>query len=452
MEIDQTGLNCEQTELELFWLLRVIEMRFSAYFQDESGVMDPLTIEPPALNKGTGLAEIISQHNFSAIERLILALSITPELNPQMLDRFYTRNKKFDRGFTEFGGVKGEQHGGFLPTGETAAFIIAGNSLSLRIKVRQIFSQDHDFYRHDLIRLQPPKGDEPRLSGLLTPGPELLHRVLYNKPLVPEFNHSFPAKKLKPVHSWDDLILPDPILNQIDEITAWVDHQSTIMNDWGLKQNIKPGYRCLFYGPPGTGKTMVAGVVGKRTGYDVFRVDLSQIISKYIGETEKNLSRIFDRAEHQKWILFFDEADALFGQRTQTKSSNDRYSNQEVSYLLQRIEDFNGVIILATNLKENIDEAFTRRFQSTIGFPMPGEKERQQLWKSILNSEVPLAEDVDFERLAAAYRVSGGSMINVVRYGALKAVQRENGEQRITAGDLEEGLRRELKKYGKSLI
>jgi SpoVK/Ycf46/Vps4 family AAA+-type ATPase len=224
------------------------------------------------------------------------------------------------------------------------------------------------------------------------------------------------------------------------------------MEEWGLSRNIKPGYRSLFYGPPGTGKTMVAGLIGIRTESEVYRVDLSQVVSKYIGETEKNLSRIFDRAEHQKWILFFDEADSLFGQRTQTKSSNDRYSNQEVSYLLQRIEDYDGVIILATNLKENIDEAFTRRFQSVIQFPVPGEQERFKLWKKILGDSVPLSDDIDLNKIAANHSITGGSIINVVRFGALRAVQRKNGEGKMTSADLEEGLRRELKKQGKSIL
>jgi SpoVK/Ycf46/Vps4 family AAA+-type ATPase len=205
-------------------------------------------------------------------------------------------------------------------------------------------------------------------------------------------------------------------------------------------------------GPPGTGKTMVAGLVGIRTGFDVYRIDLSQVVSKYIGETEKNLSRIFDRAEHQNWILFFDEADSLFGQRTQTKSSNDRYSNQEVSYLLQRIEDFNGVIILATNLKENIDEAFTRRFQSVINFPIPDENQRYLLWKKILGTSMPMSDDIDLHQIAADYRFAGGSIINVVRFGALRAVQRKNGSAELNSSDLQEGLRRELKKQGKTIL
>ncbi len=446
------NLNCMQLEQELYWLHQVINQRFTHYFDEESETSVSTDISPPDTDESTGLGKLISEFDLTETERMILMLSLAPTLRPQLLDLFFTRNKKFDRGFCEFGGIKGEQHGGFLPTGETALFIAAGTDLQVRLEVTEMLSQTHTFYKHDLIRLQPSKDDEPRMSGALVPGPDLFHRLFYNESAVPEFNHKFPAKKLVPTHTWDDLVLPDSVLSQLDEIAAWLNHKSTLMEDWGLSRNIKPGYRSLFYGPPGTGKTMVAGLIGIRTDSDVYRVDLSQVVSKYIGETEKNLSRIFDRAEHQKWILFFDEADSLFGQRTQTKSSNDRYSNQEVSYLLQRIEDYDGVIILATNLKENIDEAFTRRFQSVIQFPVPGEQERFKLWKKILGDSVPLSDDIDLNKIAANHRITGGSIINVVRFGALRAVQRKNGEGKMTSADLEEGLRRELKKQGKSIM
>ena len=143
------------------------------------------------------------------------------------------------------------------------------------------------------------------------------------------------------------------------------------MNDWGMAPKLRPGYRSLFYGPPGTGKTMTACLLGKSTGRDVYKVDLSLVVSKYIGETEKNLARVFDQAQHKGWILFFDEADALFGKRSETRDAHDRYANQEVSFLLQRIETFDGIAILASNQRENLDDAFTRRFESIIYFPMP---------------------------------------------------------------------------------
>lgn len=219
------------------------------------------------------------------------------------------------------------------------------------------------------------------------------------------------------------------------------------MDDWGLSRFLKAGYRSLFYGPPGTGKTLAATLLGKRNEMDVYRVDLSMIVSKYIGETEKNLARVFDLAENRNWILFFDEADALFGKRTSTNTSNDRHANQEVAYLLQRIEDFPGIIILATNLRSNIDEAFSRRFQSVIYFPMPTEELRAELWRKMLPSDWLDWLDNDAEEvinMAAQTELSGGSIANVVRRCALYIVRSGTGQLDRTI--LKEALEKEKMK------
>ena len=197
------------------------------------------------------------------------------------------------------------------------------------------------------------------------------------------------------------------------------------MDDWGLSKFLKAGYRSLFYGPPGTGKTLAATLLGKKNGMDVYRVDLSMIVSKYIGETEKNLAHVFDLAENRNWILFFDEADALFGKRTSTNTSNDRHANQEVAYLLQRIEDFPGIIILATNLRSNIDEAFSRRFQSVIYFPMPTEELRAELWRKMLPAQWLGGNADELIAIAAETELSGGAIANVVR-GCAIALAKEN--------------------------
>jgi SpoVK/Ycf46/Vps4 family AAA+-type ATPase len=173
------------------------------------------------------------------------------------------------------------------------------------------------------------------------------------------------------------------------------------------------------------------------------------VVSKYIGETEKNLANVFDQAQHKNWILFFDEADALFGKRTQTTSSNDRHANQEISYLLQRVEDYPGIVILATNLKANIDEAFARRFQSLVYFPLPDVSQRKRLWENTLNGRSGLADGVDLENLASEYELSGGAIANVVRYGAISALQMNRNT--INRDDLVKGVTKELRKEGKTV-
>jgi SpoVK/Ycf46/Vps4 family AAA+-type ATPase len=180
---------------------------------------------------------------------------------------------------------------------------------------------------------------------------------------------------------------------------------------------------------------------------DVYRIELSSVVSKYIGETEKNLETIFQQAENRQWILFFDEADALFGKRSDTQSSNDRHANQEVAYLLQRIEEFPGVVILATNLKSNIDDAFLRRFQSMIFFPVPDPLQRQILWEKALNKSEYVASEVDVKELSKSYELAGGSIINVIRYAAIASLR--NGSQLITQKDLLAGVAKEQRKQGR---
>jgi SpoVK/Ycf46/Vps4 family AAA+-type ATPase len=181
----------------------------------------------------------------------------------------------------------------------------------------------------------------------------------------------------------------------------------------------------------------------------VYRIDLSMVVSKYIGETEKNLAGVFDMAENKNWILFFDEADALFGKRTQTNSSNDRHANQEVSYLLQRIEDFPGVVILATNFKANIDDAFSRRFQSMIHFRMPGPVQRLRLWQQVFpETTIPEAQ-IDWPSIADKYEMTGGAIINVVRYASLAALKRNSNT--ILLKDVLQGIRREFEKEGRTI-
>jgi len=182
---------------------------------------------------------------------------------------------------------------------------------------------------------------------------------------------AIPAQRITTELEWDDLVLSVQAMKALEEIVVWTMHRQTALEDSRMKRRLQPGFCSLFYGPPGTGKSLAAALLGKRTRLEVYRVDLSRVVSKYIGETEKNLARLFAQAESNNWILFFDEADALFGKRTEVSDAHDRYANQELVYLLQRIEDYPGIVILASNLNENIEETFARRFQSVIHFPLP---------------------------------------------------------------------------------
>jgi hypothetical protein len=385
----------------------------------------------------------------SVAERLVVLLALIPHIRPQVLDVLWSRNETTARGFTEFGGWHGTTHGGFIPTGETAAFILAGDDLAPRFELTQLFAGDHFFARHNILHLSPVGRGEPLLSGALTISQECLHWFTTAQERKPNFNHEFPARLIETQLEWPDLVLPATTLEQLDEIKHWILYGQQLLQDWEMHTKLPPGFTSLFFGPPGTGKTLSACLLGKHCGCDVYKIDLSLIVSKYIGETEKNLARIFDLAEHKQWILFFDEADALFGKRTKVDDAHDRYANQEISYLLQRIEEFSGVVILASNLKTNIDEAFIRRLQSVVYFPVPKPAERLRIWKKAFSPRARLEEKIDLNRIAEKYDLSGGTIMNVVRYSSLKALSRNR--ETILLEDMEEGIRREFLKEGRPL-
>jgi SpoVK/Ycf46/Vps4 family AAA+-type ATPase len=233
------------------------------------------------------------------------------------------------------------------------------------------------------------------------------------------------ARKLAPRHSWEDLILPQNELAQLAEICAQLKHQRKVYGDWGFGRKVSPskGLCVFFYGPSGTGKTTAVEILAKELQLEVYKVDLSAVVSKYIGETEKNLSAIFREAETSNAILFFDEADALFGKRSEVKDAHDRYANIEINYLLQRMEEFEGLVILATNLRKNIDEAFFRRMHFAVEFPFPEEKYRYRIWKQHFPQAAPMADDIDFNFLANRLNVTGGNIKNIVVNAAFMAAE-----------------------------
>ena len=443
-------LNAKHLKKELEWFNRVLEIRISLYFGNECPFDSIYEVEAPSMSpNGSFYQQVVKEYDMTIDERLVMLLALIPHIRPQVLDTFFIRNKNFDRTFTEFGGWRGSTHGGFLPTGETAAFILAGDDLKKRFQILRIFDPDHFFARNNILRLEGQGQNEPFFSGALVINTEFLNKFTSGFYHKPDYSMSFPAKLITTQLTWDDLVLPSEVFEELETITGWVRHAKTLMQGWQLERVIKPGYRSLFYGPSGTGKTLTACLIGNTVGADIYRIDLSMVVSKYIGETEKNLANVFDQAQNKNWILFFDEADALFGKRTQTANAHDRYANQEISYLLQRVEDFPGLVILATNLKANIDDAFARRFQSQVYFPMPDADQRLKLWRNTLNHGGRLTASTDLAEIAENYELSGGAITNVVRYGAIRALQ--NNREEISQFDLVKGIAKELRKEGKTI-
>ncbi len=253
-----------------------------------------------------------------------------------------------------------------------------------------------------------------------------------------------------PHYTWDDIVLPDDQMAQLREIHNQVQHRALVYDTWGFdgKLAMGKGLSILFAGPPGTGKTMAADVLAHALGLDMYKIDLSAVVSKYIGETEKNLSRIFAEAMTSNAILFFDEADALFGKRTQVRDAHDRYANVEISYLLQKMEEYEGVVVLATNLRKNMDEAFVRRLHVTVEFPVPGMADRRRIWEQIWPAATPRDAGLDLEFLARRIELTGGSIRNIALAGAFLAAA-DGGV--VTMAHLLRATRREYQKMGKVL-
>jgi len=258
------------------------------------------------------------------------------------------------------------------------------------------------------------------------------------------------ARRLRPDRSWNEIVLPDEALAQLRELCARVRQRRRVLDEWGFGRQLSLGRGsvALFTGPPGTGKTLAAEIVASELRLDLCKIDLSSVVSKYIGETEKNLGRIFAAAERANAILFFDEADALFGKRSEVRDSHDRYANVETSYLLQKMEEYDGVAILATNLRQNLDESFIRRIAFTVHFPFPDEASRLEIWRGMWPPDAPLAEDLDLEALARGCKLAGGHIKNIALAAAFLAASEGSP---VTMAHLRQATRREYQKLGKAL-
>jgi len=256
------------------------------------------------------------------------------------------------------------------------------------------------------------------------------------------------AKKIQPKYAWDDIILPPDRKMQLREMCGYLKHRPLVYGEWGFERKLSlgKGLSALFHGISGTGKTMAAEIMANEFQLDLYKIDLSQVVSKYIGETEKNLDKIFTEAETSNAILFFDEADALFGKRSEVKDAHDRYANIEIGYLLQKMEEYEGITILATNLRKNMDEAFVRRLRFSVEFPFPDEDDRRRIWEISFPAEAPKGKDIDFDYLARQFKIAGGNIKNIALYAAFLAA---GDGKLISMKQIIHAVKREFQKMGK---
>ena len=425
----------------LEYLQELLERRIRAYLDPSQELVFP----PFALVATTGNFSVFAdRHKLDVAEQLIVLLALLPHLSPGFIDSIWRKTNPKQQEIPIFGGIRGKNHRGILPTGETALFLLAGNDHDLRLAIQSYLQPDGTLVSAGIIEVLAAPPGEPRLAGQLVLREDFAEKLLFGTNTTPSFSTSFPASQVHTSLDWEDLVLPQRTLRDLAPIRHYLAHHQDLDGRPEFGRHARRGYRALFHGPPGTGKTLTAGLIGKAADRLVFRVDLSMVISKYIGETEKNLAALFQKAENKGWILFFDEADALFGKRTDVKESKDRYANQETSYLLQRVEQYDGLVILATNFKRNMDKAFTRRFESIIHFPAPGAEERLRLWTSMWPAKLPPAPDVDLQQIAERFELTGAAIANLLRHATYETIAK--GESQIDYNMILIAIRREYEK------
>jgi AAA+ superfamily predicted ATPase len=433
---------------DLDWLAKVLDTRFKLHFDQPDEYPSIEAVPVPEIPAGaTGnYASFVRAHSLTVEERLLLLLALCPHVQPSLLDPLLVVNTVNNRYFSSFGGVPSSAPHPFLPTVETALWLLADRDLVRRFEVQKLLSAQHFFFTEQILRLEAQPGQGSFMGAQLMVTEQWFATFCKGHVEGIGFSTEFPAEAVSTEMEREDIVLNPTTWNSVEEILQWLEYKERFLALPGMKKRMRPGYRALFYGPPGTGKTMVACWLGKRTERPVYRIDLSMIVSKYIGETEKNLATIFRKAAVNDWILFFDEADALFGRRTQVSSSNDRHANQEVSFLLQRVETYPGLVILASNFKDNIDEAFTRRFDLMAHFTMPTPHQRLQLWQSSFSPALPFDPALDLFALAKKYELAGGNITNVVRFATMKALG--SGQAFVSETFILEGIKKEMHKLG----
>ncbi len=432
-------------ETDLLWLENLIQYQLGNASEDLiDRIENQGEILPPIIPKGGFYSDNLHIWNPSAVERGLIVIGLALFFKPRIFDPLLKAAKDYNYTETRLGGIIGTAQTPFVPTGETAIFLLTNGSVEERMLVLNCLNQEHWLFEKGVLLFEYKEPGLPITFQPFSLSSDYMEIFSKGVATKPNYSSQFPASLVKTNMEWSDLVVSKELIKEIRDIELWLEYEERLFGEMGLGRKIKEGYKVVFYGPSGTGKTLVAGLIGKKYDRDVYRIDLSQLSSKYIGETEKNIDNLFKQARNKNWILFFDEGESLFGKRSQSGQSNERYGNQQVGFLLQRMEDHPGVVILATNLKSSIDEAFLRRFQKMIYFEAPDFEYRLDLWKKALADTLPLADDVDLRLISKEHKLVGGQIVNIVKQIILRELGAQSGIIRLKT--LEEAIAEELRK------
>lgn len=406
--------------------------------------------EAPRLSGHSAYSIFISENQFGLAERVILGLVIANSWFPNKLIPFIDEADNLNLR-VQYGGVVKDRAFNFVPTLRTVLFLLSGRDEKLFAKFFDLLHVKHPLFTQGVIVLENHYKEQSRLKHQLILSDAFLEHFLTGNPPNLDEGENFPAKLSPSKIDFEDLVLSEDCYTQLNGILKYLEVKRKLFSMEGVSKLVRSSYVAVFTGEPGTGKTITAKTIGKKLEIPVYVVNLARIVSKYIGETEKNLERVFDRFNDRDCILFFDEADALFGKRTEVKDSKDRYANQEVAFLLQKIEEFNGVVILASNVHDInrvLDKAFQRRIRRIIRFDFPEQNERLLLWEKALPLSFSYENGLN-EYLAENYQLTGASISTIIADTLIEAVY--NDTDKITLDLLMPAMETEYKKTGRKL-
>jgi len=398
------------------WVSAMIDQR-SMELNAKEQIEPIIEIPDSFLETDNPIGQILSDVGVSEVNYALIAFALTSKIYEGYLEPL----AKIMNDHPKVGGSYNQQFKEFVPTVKTIAFFINGGTDSNSSFIYEQIKNSR-LIKEQIIKLTPQEGNDNFKNYTISLHDNYFSYIAAGKKPQLGITPDFPAQQLLTKRTFNEIILKDTTKQQLEDLILYAKHHIELDADPTAAKVIKQGFIGLFYGPPGTGKSLTASVIGNELGIDVFRIDLSRLVSKYIGETEKNLERVFQRFDGKNCILFFDEADSLFGKRSEVKDAKDRYANQEISYLLQRVEAFSGLVILASNLKENMDDAFKRRVLSWTYFPRPEADDRLKLWNIHLPESFEYESDEMVAAIAQKYDLTGAYIANVVKLSCLRAL------------------------------
>lgn len=409
----RTSVNTSVIGAHIKWLDEIIQKRTikagseNTFFTDQTVGVD-LKDDP--------LSVLIQKFDLGIAERLVLALCIVSNLKPELLDRFLVVNPETEKMHRHYGGVINRRSLRFQPTLRTAIFLLSGNDTDQFLYYQSKLRSNNILFREQIVNLYSTEEHQDYAPDCIIQLDSAYVDYLFSGD-IPRLDsgNNFPAKLLETNKTFADLVIKESAFKQLQPAINYVKVQQALYSNKSIQNKVKRGFVLLLHGPPGTGKTLTASILGNELNTQVYQIDSALVVSKYIGETEKNLERVFNRLEGKNCILFFDEADSLFGKRTEILDSKDRYANQGVSYLLQRVEQFDGLVILATNYEKNFDEAFKRRILSSVFIGRPSVEERILLWERSLPEGYSFSSENLVKALAKHFDFSGANISVVIK-------------------------------------